>query len=509
MADEHAHELQCPAGERPAPLPRFALYLALGCIAFGVVLRVRLYLFNPALWLDEASMALDLMRFHSLGTQIHNGHTQITPLLFLLLTNASMHLFGTGEHALRLTALLAGLAAFVPFYFLARRSLGPWGLVVALGLMAVAPKAANYAAMLRHYTMDIAVTAAVAYLLVLAIHRRLDLKWGLVLAVAGAGAVWSSFPSVFVLAGFGAVLWTAALVRKQWRRAAGLAAVGAVWLFSAGSYYALSLRSASGSPHLRSYWGAGYMPPPTSLHALSWLRHTLSGALHDVGGFRITLLASIAFWVGFAALFRRCRELALALTAPIVVTLLASMFRVYPFSGRLLLFLLPLLSVLVAAGIELAWARTRGVWRVLAGILIVMLLAFPAERAIAILVKPEPREEIRPVLAYIAEHRQPGDVLYAYRPSYLALRYYEDRYGLQDMGPIRGGRPPEDRAAYEREFRQLEGRGRTWIIFSHLKDRRLRAMLSYLDTIGTRLDEVQATGASGYLYDMKRRPGGG
>lgn len=502
MADEHAYELQCPGGERPAPLPRVALYLALGLIAFGVLLRLRLYLFNDALWLDEASMALDLMRFHTLDIQMHHGHTQICPLLFLLLTNASMLLFGAGEHALRLPALLAGVAAFVPFYFLARRSLGPGAFVVAVGLMAVAPKAAGYAAMLKPYSLDVAVSATLAYLGVLTVHRRLDVKWTLLLGAAGAGAVWSSLPSIFLLAGFGTVFWTAAMLRRQWRRALSLTAVGLVWVISAGAYYALFLHGPSESPALNNYWESGYVPPPTSLHVLSWFRQTFSSALHDVGGYRVTLLAAIAFGMGVAAQARRCRDMAFALTAPFAVTLVASAVRVYPFSGRLLLFLLPLLCVLVAAGVERAWTGTRGKWRVLAALLIAMLLAYPAQRAVAIFVSPEPREEIRPVLAYIAEHRRAGDVLYAYRPAYLAFRYYDERYGLKDAGMIRGGRPPKDRAGYEKEFRQLEGRGRTWLLFSHIKEPQRDAILRYLGTIGTRLDDVQATGASAYLYDM-------
>jgi hypothetical protein len=310
-----------------------------------------------------------------------------------------------------------------------------------------------------------------------------------------------------VLGGFGIVLWTAAILRRQWRRALGLSAVGLVWVLCACVYCALTLRHASQARALQTYWHPSFMPlPPTSLSDLAWFPRAISDAFHDVGGYRLTVLPVTAFAAGFVVLARRCRETAFALVVPFAVAILASGLRLYPFSSRLLLFLLPFMCLLVGAGAEWAWMRARGKWRALAALLILMLAAFPAHRAVSLFIAPGSREEVRPVLAYIAEHRREGDVLYAYRWAYKAYCYYDARYGMRDEDAIRGGVPPTDRAGYEEEFRQLEGRGRTWVVLSHINDAERDATLAYLDTIGTRMADVQAEGASAYLYEMGPRP---
>ena len=48
--------------------------------------------------------------------------------------------------------------------------------------------------------------------------------------------------------------------------------------------------------------------------------------------------------IGAFSLWRRRREVAVLVVLPVIVTLAAAAFRVYPFSGRVVTFLLPLMS---------------------------------------------------------------------------------------------------------------------------------------------------------------------
>jgi hypothetical protein len=499
------------AGEGvPAPLSPVVRYALYGLLALGIALRLRLYLFNPSLWLDEATLALDLMKGAPIGQQILRGHTALCPMGFLLMTHASIRAFGTGEYALRLVPLLAGLAAFVPFYFLARRCLGPVGLMVALCLFALSPAAVRYAATLKPYSMDLAVSAALAYLGVLTLGRKVDLRWAALLGASGAVAVWFSFAAALVLAGIGAVLGGSALVRRRWGRALLLSGVGLVWLLSVGAYFFLTLRSVGSRQPLLAGWQSAFMPlPPTSAADLRWFLTTASGVLHDPFGLDLVGLSALAFIVGLVSLAGRSRELALALVAPIGAALLASGLRLYAFQGRLLLFALPFVFVPVAEGASQVWAGARGKRHLIGALFIALLVGPPAARAVAGIIWPGQKEESRPVFAYVAQHRRPGDGLYLSRYAYPAFRYYGPGYGLDQMEIMRGAAWRGDATQYEGALQRLSGRGRVWFVFSHVEPGEQEAYLRGLDRLGTRLDSFHRPEAAAYLYDLPPEPRAG
>src|SRR5437764_275507 len=73
----------------------------------------------------------------------------------------------------------------------------------------------------------------------------------------------------------------------------------------------------------------------------------------DGGGVQAGGIAAVLFVVGVVAIGRQRWPVALALVVPGLLALLASGLHKYPFAGRLLLFLVPLMLLPVARG---AWA---------------------------------------------------------------------------------------------------------------------------------------------------------
>jgi hypothetical protein len=88
--------------------------------------------------------------------------------------------------------------------------------------------------------------------------------------------------------------------------------------------------------------------------------------------------------------------------SPIALCLVASALRKYPFSNRLLLFVVPALILLAVAGVEAA-ARTPKAGPALAAVLAAAVLFEPSLAAARALVHPRTNEEIKPVLAYVGE----------------------------------------------------------------------------------------------------------
>ncbi|MCX7754677.1 MAG: hypothetical protein N2117_05455, partial [Anaerolineales bacterium] len=90
---------------------RFLLVAAWGLIGLGLVLRLRQYLINRSLWLDEAMLALNILHKDVWGLLGRLDYEQGAPVGFLLLEKLVVTLLGDGERALRLLPFLAGCAS--------------------------------------------------------------------------------------------------------------------------------------------------------------------------------------------------------------------------------------------------------------------------------------------------------------------------------------------------------------------------------------------------------------
>src|SRR5690242_461144 len=118
-----------PAEPETGPAPRSdrrpaaADVGAAGIIAFGLLLRIRAYLFNRSLWIDEAELALNIVRRSLGGLMRPLDHSQAAPAGFLAAERGAVVAFGGGERALRLVPFLAGALVLLLTWRLARKYL--------------------------------------------------------------------------------------------------------------------------------------------------------------------------------------------------------------------------------------------------------------------------------------------------------------------------------------------------------------------------------------------------
>ena len=94
-------------------------------ICWGAMLRLTQYLSNRSLWLDESSLALNIVNrsFSQLLKPLDYG--QGAPLGFLILERLAVHVFGTHEYALRLFPFLCGIISLLLFNRLAKLCVTP------------------------------------------------------------------------------------------------------------------------------------------------------------------------------------------------------------------------------------------------------------------------------------------------------------------------------------------------------------------------------------------------
>jgi len=315
----------------------------------------------------------------------------------------------------------------------------------------------------------------------------------------GAIAVWFSHPSAFVLAGIGTSLGVSFLSRKEWSGVRLLLIALALWSASFIANYWISLRNLNNDEVLLNYWARGFVP--LSRLSLSWFLNTFFRVFQDPVGLPLAGIGALGFIVGCAVKCSEKKVQRAILISPAFFTLLAADLRKYPFDGRLLLFMVPLLLLLVAEGARQIRAITKNSLPLVGTIFLALLFLHPVYQASYNLIRPRTHEEIRPVLDHISQHQQAGDILYLYYASYYAFQYYSDRYRFSGFDYV----VEVESDSWRRQIADLNGqRGhkRVWILFSHIEEDKEQFFQGYLDTIGTQLDSFRSPGAVVYLYDL-------
>ncbi|MBM2822875.1 MAG: hypothetical protein HW413_1621, partial [Thermoleophilia bacterium] len=452
---------------------------------------------------------------------------QSAPPGFLAVEKAVVVLLGDDEMALRLFPLLCGIAALVLFQRIAARLLAPAAALFVLALFAMNEPLVYYSAEVKPYSTDV----AVATLLVLLYLRFAegdvsDVRRLGPLAIAGAATVWFSYPAVLVLAGVGLAL-TLTVPRAGLRHWLGLTAVGGLWLASFAAVYVIA--SEAIGTISRAVFG-GRRSDGSQLGQLVDELHEAWSAVVGPGGFPrpTNWLAAVvlAIGIGWTLVYARPNRKALLL-APGLAAFAAALLDKYPSGGRYWLFLVPFGLVVLGLGVS-ELVRRSGRPLLVAVILVCLLAAGPAPRAVENLVDPPRSEHLRPLLSSLANQWRDGDVLYVYPASQYALRYYAECGDCDVRGPFPwpvvparnlGGAttvaslesaPPDvvigTQGNVTAEVGALRSRPRIWLLFSsvlpHEGGTDEELALADLDRRGRRLAEFRETNASLYLYDL-------
>jgi uncharacterized membrane protein len=513
-ATPHRHSADLTAS---ASGTRF-LQFAAGIIAIGVSLRLVQYAANRSLWVDEALLALNVVD-RSLAELLQPlDRNQTAPVGYLMLTRLATALFGSSEYALRLVPLLAGCAAVPAFWVLARRTLHSGAALAAAFLFASSGALIHYASEMKQYSSDVLVTVLLAIPFVEALDHGLSARRAALLAAAGAVSVWFSQPALLVLGGFGAALALRVATRGNARELRRLVGVSAVWIVTIGPVLVLQLRSVTPefAAYMQSYWSGAFMPfPPRSLDDMYWLYATGIRLFESPLGFYVPWIGIGAFIAGCVWALQRAPWLLLMLGSPVLLALCASALRLYPFGvapeyhpfiavyGRASLYLVPLFLLLVAAGADaVRRALPGGAGRVAGWLAVGIVALLPALRVVPAL--PHRFQEVRPLVAHLAEHRRTDDHMYIYYGARWPFLFYAPRYAFAADAPHLGVRSREEPEAYLRDLDTLRGSGRVWFLFSHVYGNEEQLMLEHLARIdGDLLATISAVGATLHLFDLR------
>jgi hypothetical protein len=499
-------------------------------VVVGCVLRLLRWLDNPALWLDEAFLALNTTERPLADLFGALAFLQSAPPGFIVLEKGSEVAFGDAERSLRLVPLLASMASLPLFAYVARRILSPPAGVLSLTLLAVGPAVLERAVEAKPYPVDLFVTT-----LLLALYlwttsgpdNRGAMRF-VILGVACLTAVWLSFPAAFIVAGLTCALAVRALQTGSRRAFALAGAIAGAALASFAVVYAIASTSTSRvSAHL--FDDGGHVGRLGTIRD-AWNMFEYPGGFY----YRTTALAALLVLAGLVALATRKNvELLTLLGLPFALALAAALLHLYPIGGRFAFFLVPPLLLLVGRGTQalVEWSRKP---RVIAVGVAVLILSAPLALAAHGVVRPPARDDVKPALRHLVHEWQPGDTLFVYANTQYVLRYYglcrncsprgtdlpwpirvaprspsNDQWApaLQSVAPtlvIGSGSPGRPGGPF-RDLKRLPSHGRIWLLFTNvishagLDDENL--LVEELERRGTLVEQMQSRGARLYLFE--------
>jgi len=383
----------------------------LSVFVLGIFLRTKVFLINQSFWHDECALAWNILNKSYVELLSPLRFLQMAPLGFLFSTKMLVSWFGNSENIFRLIPYLASLFSIVAFYYLSRELFKTKNaLFFANFIFAICFPLYYYAAEFKSYSVDVLLC-----LLALLIFQKINNKNLIVNAILLSCFVWFSFSSAFILLSGIIVLFLDKkfdLKQKVYFSIPFL--INFLILFSI--YFLRNFSVTKGK--MVAFWSDKFLTFNNFFHLFAdWIEFLFSPSV-------LIPLLSIVGVIYF--LKEKNNFIKISLTV-ISILILCSFFKIYPFYGRLILFLAPIFIIYYAKSID----KKNTI------ILILFLVSLIPQtfRMYEIFKKsefykynPNPRE----MMLFIKINAKKNDIVYINNASNSDFLYYKQIYGLEN-----------------------------------------------------------------------------
>ncbi len=438
----------------------------------GFMMAARQFLLERGVWLDEASLGLNIADRDAWGLLRPLEHGQAAPVLYLQVLEAFSHLFGFSLSSLRLPSLIAyGASAWLFLKVMRQTVRNSSAMVLGSALFAFNYMLIYYSGELKQYMGDVLITLMMLHMTLACIRRGDgDGRW---LALSGALAVFYSNIAVIILATCFAMLATSPMSFRDRRAVRLIISLAVAWGLTALAYYLLFVRGHPSREYMIGYWTrAGGFPPTFALDEglVAFVKNKLELLRNAKNIFHVGKAGwNAALVVVPIALFaitrwRRDRYL-LWILLPIPLHFLLSWARLYPFEIRLTIYLLPITILAMTLGLDrlLGWFRLTGP---LATVAILSICLWEGYRFMGKEL-PIKGHEVRQAAKYAFEGARPGQTVWVYPNAVYHVLFYGRTGDLPVIGNLKPGKSqPDDVDACTREVMSIDSD--VWLVFGHL-----------------------------------------
>lgn len=372
----------------------------------GIILRVIFYSYCRPFYVDECSLALNIINLDNYFRPLVNA--QVSPPLFMYISKIMYNLGNIlnirGEYSLRLLPLLSSIISIPAFYFVVRKILSTKiSQIIALFLFVFNHRICIYAQEFKQYSTEVLVflliIAAFLYIDVEKINTDKKIVLGLILGVS----IWISNAAAIIACAIG-IIYLIKVIKKQikWLDFTAIILPSAI---SACLYLAI-MHNTMGNNYLYAYWSDFFIK-----YNFSNLTDILvANSRYFFARKYLPLIITSLGFIFFA--LEPKKEKNLLVTLPVLIVSALSYLHIYPFGDRVVLFLQPIYVIYICKTVEIAIRENK----YLAFLILFMTLSLCtynfARTSKIILAKDYLDENIYELLKQTEQYATPGDTVY-------------------------------------------------------------------------------------------------
>jgi len=327
-----------------------------GVLLLGLALRSYQYLMGRSLWDDESHLALNLMNYGFLRLTQPLDYIQAAPVLFILLVKSVVKIFGYNELAFRAIPFVISILTLPLIYFITRQLTGRRiTALIAFFIFSVNLCLIYFSSELKQYTVELSVYLLLVYLAI-GKNKFIVGRRNLLLAIAGSVCIFLSntaFLILFCIACNYLLTWyqQKKIVKEDFK-------IFIPWLLSFLINYFLFIYHHPSAAQQRINYAYAFCPTDLlSCEFVTFLKRTIDEIFFNQvfyisksWGFSYILL--FIFLVAIRhIIIRKQRTLFLLVCLPVLLHLVLSALKIYPFVFRLVLYLVPCFIILMAIGV--------------------------------------------------------------------------------------------------------------------------------------------------------------
>ena len=407
-------------------------WIAIGFIIVGVGLSFINFLSFRSLWLDEAMLALNIVNKSTLDLLKPLDYHQVAPIGFLMIEKFFVFLFGNFDWALRIFPLISFFTGIFLIYLTTYKILKSKlvGLYTA-AFFATSFMMLSYSTEVKQYIVDI-VIGLVILLTTIKFNENGFKNYRREYAIVGLLSIW--FSNVAFLLLFSSGIYSIYKIDySNKKNILRLFIVLGLWFFSFLTYYVLFIHNHPTRDFMVNYWeniGAFIPQNILSIEFYKSLIFRISEYFRLLGPKKLVFLLSPICILGVLFLFKKKKGVLFLLTFPLLLHLILSYLKMYPFSHRLILYLYPSLLIVIFSGFYFLCSLFSENLQKLLYTTLPLLLAVNSFISFRIGI-PVEKEEIKKSMTIMSSKLVKGDNIYVYYAARHAFNFYKEQFNLK------------------------------------------------------------------------------
>jgi hypothetical protein len=478
----------------------------------GVLLSLIQFLYNRSLWTDESWLALNIINKSPLELLKPLDYGQVAPILFLQIEKLFSTLLPHSEYGLRLLPLLCFWFALYFFYQIIRMQLKHhYAIILALSFFVFNSTFIYFSSEVKQYMADIFVLLCIYYLFLKDYKKEVNRFY--LLGIVGTLAIFLSNVTPLILFTCGVyLLYDDFWVTKR-KRIKPLSLLFSVWVCVFVVYYYFFAYNHPTRAFMLKFWaGTNAFLPIDSLENFvsfvlvkkNMIQETLAPDIEIVVyGMLFLFLTGV-----IALIWKKKIQLIILTCTPVLLHLFLSVFHLYPFEKRLILYTLPCMIIIYSFGFEsiIEFISVKLKIRKSRFLRLLIPVIIPAIFLVFLSDYPIKGEEVKDCLKYLEENVKEDENIYVYYFALPTYEYYKQIGYASIKEPVMKGEYNTHYAYLSGNLNEFETlHGKYWLLITAARDNDEKLITHYLDSLEyPKIKEFKTCRSSVYLYNFDK-----